>query len=269
MKKHNTASNHYRNASFTLIELLVVIAIIAILASILMPALASSRERSRSSVCSNNLGNMGRVLQMYGDDYGGYITPHNSGARHLSYQMCKYLGVSVDGLFKADTIPKLPKVLDTATADMVKPLICPSAVDHLRTKGNGIFMSYGHNGYAYCNLTSGDNAGPDGIYAVHMNQVKRPSQKFYHTDAARYTENIAGDAADKVIKMDSYTIFQKQSWPFRPQGYVHIEFRHNSRANWVYFDGHCGTKVLEEFMPNTATTPDSVYRHMYPKANNK
>lgn len=269
MKKHNSPSNRSRCAFFTLIELLVVIAIIAILAAILMPALSSARERSRASACTNNLSNMGRALQMYSDDSGGYITPHNSGKRYLSYQMCKYLGVSIGGVFDPATVPLKPKVLDTATAEMVKPLICPSAVDHLKVTGNGIFMSYGHNGYAYSNLTAGDDAGPDGTYAVHMNQVKRPSQKFYLTDAARYTENIAGDAANKVINMDSYTIFQKQSWPFRPAGYVHVEFRHNARANWVYFDGHCGTKVLEEFLPNTATSPISVYRHMYPKSNTK
>ena len=111
-------------------------------------------------------------------------------------------------------------------------------------------------------------SGPDGNYAVHMNQIKQPSQKFFRTDAARYTKSISGDQPG-TINMESYTIFQKQSWPFRPKGYVHIEFRHNARANWVYFDGHCGTRVLEEFLPNTATTPISVYRHMYPKSNTK
>lgn len=269
MKKQNSTSNRSRSASFTLIELLVVIAIIAILAAILMPALSSSRERSRAAACNNNLSNMGRALQMYSDDSGGYITPNNAGCRYLSYQLCRYLGISISGVFRADSIPLSPKILDTATADMVKPLICPSAVDHLKVTGNGIIMSYGSNGYAYSNLTGDDNAGPDGIFAVHMNQVQRPAQKFYHTDAARYTANIAGDSANKVIKMDSYTIFQKQTWPFRPQGYTHVEFRHNGRANWVYFDGHCGTKTLDEFLPNDATTPVSVYRHMYPKANNK
>ena len=58
--------------AFTLIELLVVIAIIAILAAMLLPALASAREKSRRSACMNNLNQMSKGLEMYTGDYGQY-----------------------------------------------------------------------------------------------------------------------------------------------------------------------------------------------------
>ena len=68
---------------FTLIELLVVIAIITILASMLLPALKKTREKTKTIVCLNNLKQHGAVFHSYADDFDGYppsfYMPDNAG----------------------------------------------------------------------------------------------------------------------------------------------------------------------------------------------
>jgi prepilin-type N-terminal cleavage/methylation domain-containing protein len=61
-----------RHRGFTLIELLVVIAIIAILAAMLLPALARSKETTRGTLCLNNQKQLHLSWSLYGDDNNKY-----------------------------------------------------------------------------------------------------------------------------------------------------------------------------------------------------
>lgn len=63
----------HRQRGFTLIELLVVIAIIALLMSILMPALERVRRQARGVACKSNLHQWGLVFALYCDDNNGYF----------------------------------------------------------------------------------------------------------------------------------------------------------------------------------------------------
>lgn len=64
-----------RTAGFTLLELLVVITIIAILASLLLPALANGRSQAKDILCRGNLRQIGCAAFTYPDDYNGSTMP--------------------------------------------------------------------------------------------------------------------------------------------------------------------------------------------------
>lgn len=71
MPRHNSLLAN----NFTMIELLVVISVIAILASLLFPALNMARQTGHKIACLNNQKQLGAGLFMYRDDFNDYVMP--------------------------------------------------------------------------------------------------------------------------------------------------------------------------------------------------
>lgn len=85
---------------FTLIELLVVVAIIAVLISILLPALGLAKKQAKQLLCNTNLRSMGQAMMLYADENNGGIIRSEldvGGVRatgdniHFAQSLLKYL----------------------------------------------------------------------------------------------------------------------------------------------------------------------------------
>jgi prepilin-type N-terminal cleavage/methylation domain-containing protein/prepilin-type processing-associated H-X9-DG protein len=211
-----------RTRGFTLIELLVVIAIIAILASLLLPALSKAKARAKSIECLSNLKQLGLAWQMYIGDNND-TTPPNQ----YVYEASVNGSSSLPGSWVTGNAPT-----DTSTQNIENGVLfpyvksaaiyhCPSDISTIQGKlGQLRFRSY-----ALSVQFSGD-PGINGVGSspvTKLNSLTNTSGMFLFLDE---NELSIDDGAFGTYPSPS------QQWLNMPSD------RHYQGANLTFADGH-------------------------------
>jgi len=103
--------------AFTLIEMLVVIAIISILAGMLLPALASARERARIANCKANLSQIGKAVYLYSEQNGEFYPYYESSYTDSALLPDELPATDALALLYPDLIPTIATFKCPSTTD--------------------------------------------------------------------------------------------------------------------------------------------------------
>lgn len=199
---------------FTLVELLVVIAIIAILASILLPALGRAKKQAKRIGCANKQKQIGTASLMHNNDNNGYFPTPSSWLPDF------------DEYLKPDNLTRAEPDREIYT--------CPSTDFKTYSAGSDI-KAYGT--YSYNQMTSDWDSGWVPKYRLH--QIKEPSKKLILVDGAGARYFQAG-----TINVYPYPQLGSQALA----GNYWVDFLrayHFLKTNCLFIDGHVELKKLQ------------------------
>lgn len=194
--------SRFHRRGFTLIELLVVIAIIAILAAILFPVFARAREAARTTQCVSNMRNIGMAMAMYAQDNDEiHVAP-------------------LKGAPGSDSLNNNP-TWDRLIQPYIKNqgiLACPSdaysrTVNTVFGRTKRSFTMPGYLGWEWNNNNR--------QFDVPLAKIEYPAA----TVSLFERDNCYGDT-------------EGWNWCSVGDGSNEFAYRHNSRANVLYADGH-------------------------------
>jgi prepilin-type N-terminal cleavage/methylation domain-containing protein/prepilin-type processing-associated H-X9-DG protein len=202
--------------SFTLIELLVVVAIIAVLVSLLLPALQAARDRAQSVLCQSNLKQVAYGVHCYVEQYGVLPPYWIYGWDGYGYRGAKFY-MDRTGMWGPPEPRNLPPDTVAMSRQVKEFCWCPTGYRPPEAKdpNNGWYKA---ESYSY---------GSPETFPSNQDRIPDPAM-----------EPFFGDSAYKFSD-SQLPVIHRNPWPLNPNmsGYT-VSLRHLQQGNIAFGDGH-------------------------------